>query len=417
MPIPFITQLLFNGWPSHLPDPWLVLKVGSTLGTLAVTKIYCNGATNKSERNMHGKFIIMTGATSGVGAATAEALAMRGAQLLLLTHQPPSDPFVEMFIDDLRQRTNNQMIYAEHVDLSSFHSIRKFATKWIDNAPPRRLDMVILCAATLTPPGQPREETPEGIERTWMVNYLANFHLLGILSPAIRAQPFDRDVRIVLTTCSSYISAPALREDAVRPKKWSPGQAYARSKLALMTFGRSFQKHLDAYERPDKLPMQAKVVFVDPGLTRTTGTNRWLTRGSLLGLFFYVLCYPLIWLFLKSPAMGAQSFLHATMEGVILREPGGKLIKECIEVDVARKDIQDEAVAKELWEATDALIEKAEKAEAWRRAKDKKAKEEAEQVEEIESLVSTIKKGREREKGKGKGGDTAQKAKAKKKPI
>ncbi len=72
--------------------------------------------------------------------------------------------------------------------------------------------MVVLCAATLTPPGKPRVETAEGIEQTWMVNFVANFHLLGILSPALRAQPIDRDVRIVLPTCSAYIASPPLRD-------------------------------------------------------------------------------------------------------------------------------------------------------------------------------------------------------------
>ena len=181
--------------------------------------------------------------------------------------QPASDPFIVEYIEDLRERTNNQLIYAEQVDLSSTLSIRKFATKWVDNAPPRRLDMIILCAATLTPPGKKRIMTEEGVEETWMVNYLSNFHLLSILSPAIRAQPPDRDVRIILTTCSSYIRSPSFEtgEEAVDEKLWSSGAAYARSKLALMVFGHAFQKHLDAYKRPDGLPMNARVIFVDPG--------------------------------------------------------------------------------------------------------------------------------------------------------
>lgn len=101
---------------------------------------------------MHGKVVIVTGGTSGIGAAVVRDLAQRGAQIVLLTHQPPSDMFIVDYIEDLREETGNTMIYAEQVDLSSLYSIRQFATKWIDNAPPRRLDMIVLCAATLTPP-------------------------------------------------------------------------------------------------------------------------------------------------------------------------------------------------------------------------------------------------------------------------
>jgi NAD(P)-dependent dehydrogenase (short-subunit alcohol dehydrogenase family) len=273
------------------------------------------------------------------------------------------------------------MVYAEQVDFSSLYSVRKFATKWVDNAPPRRLDMIIMCAATLTPPGGTREVTDEGIEETWAVNYLANFHLLSILSPAIRAQPPDRDVRIIFTTCSSYISAPPVDnvDDALSVKKWSPSKAYARSKFALMVFGQAFQKHLDAYKRPDSMPMNARVIVVDPGFSRTPGMRRWLTRGSLVGLAVYLWLWSQAWLFLKSAEQGAQSLLFAAMDVSLGRGPGGKLIKECIEVDYARKDVRDEAMAKKLWEGSEKLIERVEREEAVKRALAKKEKDATEQ--------------------------------------
>lgn len=410
MPIPIITGLLFDGLPSWFPDPWLLLKAGSALGAITWTKLYTAGATNTSERKMHSRVVLITGGTSGIGAQAAFELGARGAQVVLLTRLPPSDPFLVEYVDDLRERTENQMIYAEQVDLSSLHSIRQFATKWIDNAPPRRLDMIVLCADIHTPPSGKRLITPEGsgVESTWMVNYLANFHLLGILSPAIRAQPFDRDVRIIIPTCSSYIGSPPLTE-ALSKEGWSPSKAYARSKLAMLMFGQAFQKHLDTYKRPDGLPNNARVVFADPGWTRTPGMRRWLTRGSLWGLVLYVMLYFWAWLLLKSPFMGAQSILTASQDAVIAVENGGKLIKECREVAFARTDVKDEDIAKQLWESSDKLIEKVEKEAAMQRARDKKERErrekEAKEEEEkraIDVLVQAIKKGKEKEKGNDK---------------
>ena len=129
--------------------------------------------------------------------------------------------------------------------------------------------------------------------------------------------------------------------------------------------------------------------------------RRWLTRGSLLGLLLYLVFYVLAWVFLKSPTMAAQSLLYAAMEGSLLRGPGGKLIKECMEVDYARKDVDDEEMAKKLWESSDKLIERAEKEAAVKRAKAKKEQQkrdeearQAAQVEEIEALLSAVKKGR-----------------------
>ena len=88
-------------------------------------------------------------------------------------------------------------------------------------------------------------------------------------------------------------------------------------------------------------------------------------------------------------------------------ENGGKLIKECREVDFARRDVKDEDIAKQLWESSDKLIEKVEKEAAIQRASLKREEEqkeketkEAEKKEEIDSLVQAIKKGKSAEKDK-----------------
>ncbi|KAK2688544.1 hypothetical protein QWA68_012683 [Fusarium oxysporum] len=405
MPLVLFLGILENGIPEQVRQhSRTIIYTILTLTLLTLLKIWTSGRKNPSPRLLHGKVVMMTGGTSGIGAQTALGLASQGAQLVLLTQAPPSDPFLVEYIQDLRQKTNNQMIYTEQVDLSDFYSIRTFATKWIDNAPPRRLDMIILCAAAMTPPGGKRKESEEGIEETWMVNFLANFHLLGILSPALRAQPIDRDVRVIIPTCSSYIGSPSLKEP-VSTANWSPGTAYARSKLAMNVFGQAFQKHLDAYERPDKAPNNTRVVFVDPGLARTPSTRRWLTRGSLWGLAIYLTGYLVPWFLFKSPHMAAQSILYTAMDGDFARGPGGKLIKECMEVDFARKEVKDEEVAKKLWQESDALIEKVEKIQAKKRAakkaadeKNAKEKTEKEKEAEIEELVDAIKKGKEKHK-------------------
>jgi NAD(P)-dependent dehydrogenase (short-subunit alcohol dehydrogenase family) len=383
MPLPFLFHIAEHGLPPWLRANFTPLAQATVIFTLLVlVKVYTLGAKNPitpESRPLHGKVILLTGGTSGIGASVALDLASRGAQLILLTHSSPGDPFVAEHVADLRARSGNQLIYAEHVDLASLRSVRAFATRWLDNLPPRRLDMVVLCAATLASPGSttPRysQDGDAAIEETWMVNYLANFHLLGLLSPALRVQPFDRDVRIVLVTCSAaYISAPSLRHGGGSPlsaEDWTPGRAYAHSKLALMTFGRAFQKHLDAYKRPDGLPMTARVVFVDPGLTRTPGMRRWLTRGSLWWLAVYLVGYAVPWFLLKSPDRGAQSVVYAMLEPALRRLSGGRLIKECREVDIARPEVDDEEVAKMLWEGSDKLIELAEREDALKRAREK----------------------------------------------
>ena len=302
-----------------------------------------------------------------MGASIVRALASRGAQIILLTRHEPSDPFLVDYIEDLRTSTNNELIYAEQVNMASLHSIRLFATRWVDNAPPRRLDMIILCANVMTPAFGESQLTGDGVEEEWAVNYLANFHLLSILSPAIRAQPPDRDVRILFSTCNSYIGG-VLDLTGTESKTISGSKSYGRAKLALMCFAVAFQKHLSAYSRPDKQPNNARAFMVDPGFSRTPGTRRWISGGSLWGLLFYLITWPVWWLVLKSPEQGAQSYLLAAMEGELSRGAGGKLIKECREMSFLRPEVTDERVAKQLWEFSEKQIEQLEKESAVKRA-------------------------------------------------
>ena len=314
---------------------------------------------------------------------------------------------------DLRNSTNNELINAEQVDLSSLHSIRQFATKWVDNAPPRRLDMIILCAKTLTPIGGKIAITEDGMESNWGINYLANFHLLSILSPALRAQPPDRDVRVIVGTCSDYLAGQlsvitgqasgtdirdqASSKSASQKKKptSSPSSsdtsstlklstAHATSKLALTTFALAFQKHLSAYKRPDGFDPNTRVILVHPGFVRTPGMRRYLSMGSLLGLLLYLVLYPLWWLVLKSPSQGAQGFLYAAMEAKFGRGEGGWLVRECCESAFARNEVRDEAVQKGLWELSERSIERAEKEGAVRRAVERKERERREGERKVE---------------------------------
>ena len=311
---------------------------------------------------------------------------------------------------DLRNSTGSELITAEHCDLSSLHSIRRFATKWVDNAPPRRLDMIILCANTFTPSGGRISQTEDGLESSWGLNYMANFHLLSILSPALRAQPPDRDVRVIFGMCSSYMAGnlnhllhtddeaesvhsqrsgknAASKTSTPEVIDFTPSSAHSASKLALLVFADSFQKHLSNYVRPDKAPMNARVIVVDPGWTRTPGMRRYLTFGSLWGLLLYLILYPIWWLILKSPLQGAQSFLYASLEtgfgvgvmagegDVIKPDVQMSMIKECKDVAAMRPEVRNETLQKALWKESERTIQALEKDGAMRRAREKKDNE------------------------------------------
>lgn len=353
------------------------------LGMTVLLYRFFQGTYNPyNTQKMHGKVILLTGGTSGIGASVARDLAGRGAQLILLVRSV-SDGWTQDYITDLRAQTGNALIYAEECDLESLHSVRKFATKWIDNSPPRRLDQVILCAGVTGPMyGVRKVTTGDRVEQHLGVNYLANFLLLTILSPALRAQPSERDVRVIVATCTSYILARVSLTDLEFLDRGYPStrpwHALGASKLYLMAFLRQLQCRIDAYARPDGLPSRVKCLTIDPGLARTQSFRSFVSCGTVIGLVVYMLTYPFWFMCIKSADAAAQSVLYASMapskdvtgEGV----SAGDVVQECRSKPIRRTEITDKAFQLALWDASEAMIKEVEtRSASARKAAEKEA--------------------------------------------
>jgi NAD(P)-dependent dehydrogenase (short-subunit alcohol dehydrogenase family) len=374
MPVDIISTVIFDG-PEAIPAWNYIKTVAPALAVIGATKYYFGGTTNTWDRELHGKVYIITGGTSGVGAQLAYELATKGAQIILLVRSIEDNWTVE-YVDDLREKTNNFMIYAEECDLASLYSVRKFATRWLDNQPPRRLDGVICCGAETLPIGKGKQVTVDGVERQIGINYLGHYHLLTLLSPSLRVQPPDRDVRVLLANCSSHLLGDIdindlLWENTPYPK-YQPYKVYGTSKLLLGMFCKQFQREHDGYVRKDNHPCNIRVNMVNPGVMRSAGTRRFLSMGSIIGLFVYLILYPIWWLFLKSSYQGCQSFLFAIAAPIFPKIEGGNLIQECKIITKTRKEYSDEELQKKVFDATEKLIEGLEKQSAINRKKQEK---------------------------------------------
>lgn len=383
MPIEFLGTILLEG--THRIPYWEQIKqIAPPFIISLLLKLYFNGSSNSWERKLHGKVYIVTGGTSGIGAALVRDMATRGAQLVLLTSQISDNSdnsakaWITDYIEDLREATGNQMIYAEDCDLSSLYSIRKFATKWLDNSPARRLDGVICLASESLPIKKLRTNSIDGVEIQMATNYLGHFHLLTLLEPALRVQPPDRDVRVLVSSCLTQNLGEIqmndlLWEDRNYPVN-KPWKVYGTSKLMLNMFAKEFQRRIESYERPDKQPCGVRVNIVNPGIVRTPSTRRFISMGSIWGLLIYLLFYPLFWIFFKSCEQGMQSYIYGINSLNIFQIKGGNYIKECkIIENESRKELSDEFLQKKIFEATQMKIGKLEKASAIERNKGKKS--------------------------------------------
>ncbi|MBV9825556.1 MAG: SDR family oxidoreductase [Alphaproteobacteria bacterium] len=137
---------------------------------------------------MQGRICLVTGATSGIGKATAMALARLGAAVILVCRDAARGREVAR---DIRAATRSQAIDVLVADLSLQSEVRRLAADFARQH--GRLDVLINNAGAMFPQ---RAESAEGIEMTLAVNHLAPFLLTNLLLDQLRAAGHGRVVNV-----------------------------------------------------------------------------------------------------------------------------------------------------------------------------------------------------------------------------
>ena len=168
--------------------------------------------------------ILITGATDGIGKITARKLADRGARLLVHGRNAAKLDQVE---DDLRQVTGNQKVETYLADFASLEQVRLLAQKV--KADHDELDVLINNAGLGF--SDERQESEDGYELRFAVNYLAPFLLTHLLLPLVDAGAPSRIVNV-----SSAGQQAIDFDDVMLEQNYEAWQAYRQSKLALIMF-------------------------------------------------------------------------------------------------------------------------------------------------------------------------------------
>ncbi len=166
-----------------------------------------------------GRTAAVTGATSGLGLATAEGLARLGASVRLVVRNPEKGAEVRA---RLLADVPGAQVTVDRCDVADLDDVRRFAADLeLD-----RLDVLVHNAGVMPPQ---RSESPQGHELTMAVHVLGPVLMTELLRPVLRGH----DARTVLVT-SGGMYAQALRADdpEYRQGRYSPTTAYARSKRA-----------------------------------------------------------------------------------------------------------------------------------------------------------------------------------------
>jgi NAD(P)-dependent dehydrogenase (short-subunit alcohol dehydrogenase family) len=187
-----------------------------------------------------GKLALVTGASRGIGAATAEALANAGAHVILVARTSSALEAVE---ERIHEAGGSATIAP--LDLVEGEAIGKLATAVAERW--GKLELLVLNAAMLGSLTPVQDIDPKEYSRLLSLNVLANQALVAAFDPLLRRA--ERADVVALT--SSVGGAPRAG--------WG---AYGSSKAALETL-------LGAYADETEHTGRIRVHIVDPGATRT----------------------------------------------------------------------------------------------------------------------------------------------------
>jgi len=274
--------------------------------------------------DMTGKICLVTGATSGIGQATAHALARLGATVVILGRNPEKSAATAAQVNQACKKPNADCLLA---DLSSQAAVRRMAQQFKERY--QRLDVLVNNAGAVF---MQRQESVDGIEMTFALNHLGYFLLTNLLLDTLKA---SAPARIVNTSSELHRKAHLDFSDLQNARKYRGMDAYHQSKLANVLFTYELARRLEG--------TGVTANTFSPGLVATNlGMNN---RG--LSPLMKRLVDRLIGI---SPEEGAQTGVYLATSPQVTRVTGKYFVKQ--EAVPSSPETYDEAVAARLWEAS-----------------------------------------------------------------
>jgi retinol dehydrogenase 12 len=277
------------------------------------------------------KVVVLTGGTTGIGRATVEELARRGAHVVFTARRPDDgDKVVREVIASVPDAT----VSHRELHLDDLASVREFAARLRNDFD--SLDVLINNAGVSL---SERRLTTEGFEMMFGVNHLGHFLLVEELRPLLLAAAAARIV--VVASDAHRFGGPLAFDDlhGERVKFGSIGglRVYGRSKLANMLHTR----RLVSTFADDAVTVNC----LHPGFVRTR-----LARDTEATPIGERLVWPLVSTLARSPRKGATASLHAACSPDLGDRTGLYIVDEKVKQPAAVA--LDDAAAEELWNAS-----------------------------------------------------------------
>ncbi len=215
-----------------------------------------------SAASLDSRVALVTGGTSGIGRATALALARQGMEVIITGRDASR---TQAAVTDLQRQSGNPRVTHLLADFCHLAEVRALAQQ-LQATHPRLHVLVNNAGGTF----DERRLTPDGFERTWALNHLASVELTLTLLPLLRASAPARIVNVASGWYARRLDFTNLQGE----RRYSAGGAYLQSKLANHLFTLALARRLDGLE----LTVNAvNPGIVDTGIARDArGLNRLL---------------------------------------------------------------------------------------------------------------------------------------------
>jgi NAD(P)-dependent dehydrogenase (short-subunit alcohol dehydrogenase family) len=263
---------------------------------------------------MHDKTVVVTGASSGIGAAAAIELAKRGATVVPVGRDAGRTAAVA-------RKVGTEPLQA---DFSALEEVRRLARLLLERHD--RIDVLVNNAGLVS--GR-RRITADGLELTMAVNHFAPFLLTNLVLDRLKA---SAPARVVTTASDAHRGGLLDVHDLNGERRWSAWSAYGTSKLANILFTRALARRLEG----------SGVVAncLHPGVIRTG-----LARGAPLPIR---LGWRVASVFFGSPRKGAGTLVYLASAPEAAEVSGGYFADSRPASPSAQA--QDDELAEQLWE-------------------------------------------------------------------
>lgn len=277
---------------------------------------------------MHGKVVVVTGATSGIGQVASEKLAAMGARIVFVARDRAR---AERTMARLREKGPGLDHTVHYADLSNLADMKRVAEEIATRE--TRIDVLMNNAGAMF--GE-RLVTRDGLERTFALNHMSYFVVTHILRERLQSTP---GARIVNTSSDAHRRARVDRNNLQMLAGFRMFKAYCLSKLYNILFTRELARQMSG--------AKVTVNALHPGFVATRFGEQTSGAGGVV--------FRMVKHFAITPDQGAETLVFLASS----REAGnvsGEYFYKCAPTKPT-KEALDDASAQWLWSESQRLAQ------------------------------------------------------------